>query len=164
MNISRKIRSKEKVFVEEKKLEVNYIIDKKLFSILTKVIYEKSNEGEIQTIHYDVKGKHFNVTSEPSANTEYSIVNLQRALPSNVKLACCQSCRNGNFCPYGDDDNGIFCLKDIIINSKNDAIEFFTENPDLAKTRSRKLLHFCNDYEPICHSKYYTYNDWDWNY
>lgn len=150
--------------MEEKNLEVNYIIDEKLFAVLTKAIYEKSKEGEIQRIHYYVKSKYFNVTSEPSANTEYSIVNLQRALPSNVKIACCQSCRNGNFCPYGDDDNEIFCLKDILISSKNSAIKFFEKNLDLARIRSRKLLHFCKYYEPICHSKHYTYNSWDWNY
>lgn len=50
---------------------------------------------------------------------------LQKSLPSNINLECCQSCRHGNFCPYGDSDNEIFCFKDIVINSKHDVCVFF---------------------------------------
>lgn len=146
--------------MEQNLLEVNYIIDGILCVIPTKVIYEKSHEIKIPRIYYEIKGEKLNVTSQISGDTESSIVKLQQALPSNVRIACCQSCRNGNFCPYGDCDNEIFCLKDIIVNDKNDVCEFFTTNHDLVRITSRKLLHFCSDYEPICHSKYYTYNDW----
>lgn len=148
--------------LKESTLEVNYIIEGVLSLIPTEIICEKSHKSEIQRIYFVIKGERLNIISEASGDTESSIVKLQKALPQNVRIACCQSCKNGNFCPYGDSDNEIFCLKDIKINNKEDVTEFFSISHDLIITRSRKLIEFCSDYEPICHTKYYTYNDWDY--
>ncbi|MBU5677807.1 hypothetical protein KQI88_15420 [Alkaliphilus sp. MSJ-5] len=142
-------------------LKVNYIIDGILFSMPTKVIYERSNENEIQSIHYEIKLENYHIISEASNSTELGIVNLQKALPPNVSIVYCQSCRHGNFCPYGDYDNEVFCLKDITPTDKNDVSKLFSENYDLIMARSRKLLDFCTDYRPISNDGYYTYNDWE---
>ena len=146
--------------LKENILEVNYIIDGSLSVILTKVICEKHHKSEIQRIYYVIKGKGLNIVSETSGDTESSIVKLQKSLPQNTSIACCQSCKNGSFCPYGDNDNEIFCLKDMSINDRDDVCEFFTTNHDLVRSRSRKLIEFCKDYESICDAKHYTYNNW----
>lgn len=146
--------------MEEKILEVNYLVDGKLFVIPTKVIHDKSNENEAEKVYYEIKWRNLNIISEASTVTEIGILNLQKSLPKNMELMCCQSCRNGNFSPYGDVDNEIFCLKDIIIEDKNDVLDFFIINSELAKNRSRKLLYYCSDYQAILESQYYTYNNW----
>lgn len=146
--------------MKERILKVNYLIDGILSVIPTKVIYKKSDKNEIENIHYEVILENKIVVSEASDVTELAIINLQKVLPSNISIACCQSCRYGNFCPYGDYDNEVFCLKDMKPNDKNEVCDFFTENQDSLGSMRRKLLDFCKDYKPISHNEYFTYNDW----
>jgi hypothetical protein len=146
--------------VEESVLQVSYIIDGILTVIPTKVICELSDENELQKVHYEVIWKNNTIISKACSDTEFAIVKLQEVLPPNISIACCQSCRHGNFCPFGDCDNEIFCFKDMTPNDKSDVCEFFLGNQDSLGVRSRKLLGFCKDYKPICPNEYYTYNDW----
>ncbi|GAA0180860.1 hypothetical protein SH2C18_34800 [Clostridium sediminicola] len=146
--------------MKEYTLNVNYIIDDILSVIPTKVIYQQSNKNEIQNIHYEINFENHRFISNASDDTEFAIINLQRVIPPNISIACCQSCRHGNFCPYGDNDNEIFCLKNMIFNNKSEICKIFTEDYDVLRKRSRKLLDFCTDYKPISHNVYYTYNDW----
>jgi hypothetical protein len=120
------------------------------------------DEDEIDNIHFEVNFGSHHIKSDASNITELAIANLQRALPPNIKIASCQSCRHGNFCPFGDRDNEVFCFKDIEINDKSNLCKLFSDNINCIKIRSRKLLDFCKDYKPISHSEYYTYNDWDY--
>jgi len=150
----------EGISLKETILYVNYIIDGILLTIQTKMIYEQTNEDELQDIHYAINWKNDHFISRASSITEGAVINLQNALPSNISVACCQSCRHGNFCPYGDQDNEIFCLKDMIFNNKSEVCDFFSENRNSLNSRSRRLLEFCTDYKPISHNEYYTYNDW----
>lgn len=152
--------------MKENILNVNYIIDGILSVIPTKMIYEKSNKDEIKNIHYEINFENYCFKSNTYDDTEFAIKNLQQVLPQNISIACCQSCRHGNFCPYGDNDNEMFCLKDMIYNNKSDVCEIFdtcenySKNYDFLRTRRRKLLDFCTDYKPISYNEYYTYNDW----
>ncbi|MEQ6353698.1 hypothetical protein ABNX05_03645 [Lysinibacillus sp. M3] len=86
-------------------------------------------------------------------------MNLQKVLLQIIKIASCQSCRYGNFCPFVDIDNEVFCLKDIEVNDKRDVCDVFSSHTSLEKRR-RHLLDFCPNYMPIS-EEYYTYNDWN---
>ncbi|WP_143006800.1 hypothetical protein [Paenibacillus tianmuensis] len=141
-------------------LDVNYIIDGKLSVTSTKMFYEQRNKDEMRSIHYEVQLNNQRFRSKASDVTEFAIKNLQKELPTNISIACCQSCRHGNFCPYGDDDDEVYCLKDKKPNSKGDVVELFSTQDKSMKSRSRKLLDFCNDYKIMAHTEYYTYNDW----
>lgn len=150
------------ILLEETMLNVNYLIDGIISTIPTKMIYEKSDENEFKNIHYEVDFPKHNIISKTCDVIEYATVYLQKVLPSNISIACCQSCRHGNFCPYGNFDNEIFCLKDIITNDKRDVSNFFDKNNDNLELRRRKLLDFCGEYKPIFDDEYYTYNDWEY--
>ncbi|MDR3598045.1 hypothetical protein [Clostridium sp.] len=144
-------------------LKVNYLIEGIISTIPTKMIYEQSKENELSNIHFEINfGKH-NIKSKTCNAIEYATVCLQKALPANISIACCQSCRYGNFCPYGDADNEIFCLKNVIPRDKEDVCTFFAENRENLEDRTRKLLDFCKEYKPMADNKYYTYNDWEYN-
>lgn len=143
-------------------LKVNYLIDGIISIIPTKMFFE-SDENELIHIHYEVNFGENNIISKTCDVIEYATVYLQKALPGNISVACCQSCRYGNFCPYGNVDNEIFCLKDVIPYSKRDVCDFFDENHDNLEARSRKLLNFCKEYKPISDDECYTYNDWEYN-
>lgn len=142
----------------EKTLSVHYLIDGVLTVVPTRLLFEQS-EDDLMNIHYEVLLENHRFISKASNDTEFAIKNLQKILPKNIKIASCQSCRYGNFCPYGDNDNEVFCLKDIEVYDRNDVVEIFSSNTDL-EIRKRKLLDFCPYYKPISLKEYYTYNDW----
>ncbi|MCH1627511.1 hypothetical protein [Fredinandcohnia quinoae] len=142
-------------------LKVNYIIDEKLSVKPTKMIVEQLDQDEKQNIHFEVHFNNRHFQSKPSDSTEYAIKYLQRKLPDNINIACCQSCGHGNFNPFGDMENEVFCLKDKTPSNKADVVEIFSNQDKTFKTRSRKLLDFCKDYQTISHNEKYTYNDWD---
>ena len=86
-------------------------------------------------------------------------------LPKNIDILCCQSCRYGNFCPFGDNDNEIYCLKGFTFKDKSDVCTWFSKSfsdwEALAKHK-RPLLHYCKSYKPIREKEFYTYNDWEY--
>ena len=141
-------------------LNVNYLIDGKLSIKQTKMFYEQLNEDEMKNIHFEVQLNNHRIYSKSSDSIEYGIKYLQKQLPDNVNIACCQSCRHGNFNPIGDIENQLFCLKDKTICNRNDVVEIFSKQDIDLETRRRKLLDFCNDFQPIAHNEKYTYNDW----
>ncbi|SDH43471.1 hypothetical protein [Desulfosporosinus hippei] len=146
--------------MKEDILCVNLLIDGKTTVVPITIVYEQSNKEEIKNIHLEIKlGNHLYM-SIPSDATEFAVTNLQKVLPSNISIACCQSCRHGNFCPYGNEDNEIFCLKGMTYNNKMDVCDIFSYTQNIVfGERKRQLLDFCIEYEPISDSNF-TYNDW----
>lgn len=144
----------------EKTLSVNYLIDDTLTVIPTKVFYVPLEDDALKDIHYEIFLGNQHFISKASDVTELAIKNLQKVLPKNIKIASCQSCRYGNFCPYGDQDNEVFCLKDIEIFAKKDVCGFFSLGTDVEKRR-RHLLDFCQNYKQLSPKEQYTYNDWE---
>lgn len=142
-------------------LNVNYIIDGKITMKPTKMLYEKLDEDEMQNIHFNVKLYNQHIHSKSHSSAEYAVKYLQKALPENIRLACCQACLHGNFNPFGDMENEIFCLKDMTLHNREDVVTFFSNQEQNFKSRSRKLLDFCNNYKPISPDEKYTYNNWD---
>ncbi|OEH92446.1 hypothetical protein [Bacillus solimangrovi] len=141
-------------------LNVKYIIDEKTTVIPTKMFYEIVAEDEFQTIHFEVQLNNHQIKSKLSNSVEYAIKYFQTELPDNIRIACCQSCQHGNFNPFGDLENEIFCLKDKTLLNRDRVVNIFSEQDDSFDTRSRKLLDYCKDYQSICESEKYTYNDW----
>lgn len=142
-------------------LNVNFMVDGILTLIPTIMFYEQSDDEKIQSIHFELNTADCNIKSKVCIDFEYAVKYLQRSLPPNIDLACCQSCRHGNFCPFGDNVNEIFCLKDIEIKNIHDVCEYFSNNSTFIIERTRNLLDFCTEYKPISHDKFYTYNDWN---
>lgn len=141
-------------------LNVNFLVDGILRLLPTVMFYEQSDDEEIQDIYFELNTGEYFIKSKVCADFEYAIKYLQKSLPSNIDLACCQSCRHGNFCPYGDNDNEIFCFKDIEIKNIHEVCLYFSDNSTIIIERKRNLLDFCTDYKPISHNNFYTYNDW----
>ena len=89
-----------------------------------------------------------------------AFADLQGKLPSDIRLACCMTCRHGTMCPYGNDKNQLFCTKDVLLNSKDDVIELMDDKGyDSFFKREVSSIHCCDDF--IYQSDdYYTYNDY----
>lgn len=87
-----------------------------------------------------------------------TIADLQTKIPSDVKLACCMTCRHGNMCPYGNKENELFCTKDLTIKSKEDMLDLF-DKTDPYEERAVASLDFCEDFV-YQSDDYYTYNDY----
>lgn len=145
-------------------LNVNYLVDGVLTVIPTTMFYEEVykeiNDKEIPNIYFEINIGQASIKSKLAAYIEYAIINLQESLPSNIKIVCCQSCRYGNFCPYGNNDNEIYCFKDTVIKSKSDLCDYFSNNLEIIGQRIKKLLDCCDEYKPVSYDEYYTYNDW----
>ncbi|MCM3006126.1 hypothetical protein [Priestia koreensis] len=145
--------------MKENIIHVHYDIGESIMVIPTKMVY-KQLEAEIHSVQFQLHTNHQFIQSEACDSIEYAVKHLQKNLPVNMKVVCCQSCRHGNFNPFGDVENEIFCLKDQTLVDKKDVVDIFSnQDPSFGK-RSRKLLDFCEDYKPIDEHKTYTYNDW----
>lgn len=108
----------------------------------------------------EIEGVSYVSNNGKNACFEYAVMAFQKMLPENIKIACCESCRHGNFCPYGDQENEVFCFKDKVFSEKMDVCNEFTNEKEYW-TRSKKLLDYCDDYEPMDHENHYTYTSWD---
>ena len=124
------------------------------------MFYEQLSEDEFQQIHFEVKVNNKYIQSPSSTSFEYAVKYLQKELPNDASIACCQSCQYGNFNPFGDNENEIFCLKDMKPLNRDDVVEIFSKQDKSFDTRSKKLLDFCKDYQSISESENYTYNGW----
>ncbi len=87
-----------------------------------------------------------------------AFADLQRKLPTDVILKCCLTCRHGNLCPVGDNNNEVFCTKDVQITQKSD-LYFYTEDEDERAKRSRQYCNVCEEFQTQS-DEYYTYNDY----
>lgn len=87
-----------------------------------------------------------------------TIADLQSKLPNDVKFACCMTCRHGNLCPFGNEENQLFCTKDIEITNKEDMCDLFIQT-DPFEDRAVTSFNFCEDFV-YQSDDYYTYNDY----
>ena len=88
-------------------------------------------------------------------STESALRELTNLLKGKYEINSCFTCRFGNFCPIGDQDNEIFCLNDFEPKCKED-IYFFTEDDAERQKRSHTLFYVCDKFKP-CSKDYYTY-------
>ena len=72
---------------------------------------------------------------ELTGNTESIFEQLSKILNEKYKIHSCYTCRFGNFCPIGDQDNEIFCVNDFEPKCKSD-LYFVTED---SEERKKKL-------------------------
>lgn len=87
-----------------------------------------------------------------------AFADLQRQLPKGVSLKCCLTCRHGSLCPVGNEENELFCTKDVAITQKSD-LYFYTEDRGEREKRSRQYCNLCGDFRPQSED-FYTYNDY----
>ena len=103
----------------------------------------------------------YNGTEYRSYGKEYALedtfANLQRELPSDVKLACCMTCKHGNMCPFGNAKTDIFCMKDIVVKNKTELCDVFGKENDTYNKHSVASFGYCNNFV-YQSDDYYTYN------
>jgi len=87
--------------------------------------------------------------------TESVFMKLSKALPDGYEIHSCYTCRYGNFCPYGDQDNQIFCINDFEPKCKGDILFIFQDEEEMKKRR-RTLFDVCSGFKP-CSDDYWTY-------
>jgi len=116
------------------------------------------------------------VSNKKIAVMESAVIDLQKQLPKNIKIECCQSCKHGNFCPYGNADNEIFCFINYPLKTVNDVIDIFDVLVKTAHTKNEfwnwdyvalphyDLLHWCDEYQKIVDADYYAYNAWIYSF
>lgn len=92
-----------------------------------------------------------------SLNWADAFANLQKALPSGIKIQCCMTCRHGTLCPYGNIPNYILCSQNAVINSKDDVIDWL-DNVDVKKIK-RSAFGCCEKFKSS-NKNDYTYNDY----
>ncbi len=88
--------------------------------------------------------------------TEDALILLEKNLPHGWHIRACLSCRYGNFCPTGNEDNEIFCVTDFTPRNPRDLWPI-TEDEAQRQNRRRTLFHHCSHYAPLT-GGYYTYN------
>ena len=129
--------------------------------------------GELISVPVVIKHKELSVDAEIVIKIEYNdttysgtgkslewtdaFANLQKALPSDVNIQCCMTCKHGTLCPYGNIPNYILCSKNTVINDKDDVIDWL----DKADVNSIKKSSFdcCKKYA-ASNENDYTYNDY----
>ena len=87
-----------------------------------------------------------------------TFADLQVKLPQDVTLACCMTCKHGNMCPFGSEENLLFCTKDVIIRNKSDVCDLFI-NDDAFGKREVVACGFCDNYVHQT-DDFSTYNDY----
>jgi len=123
--------------------------------------YNEEEELDNLVLKTVVDGVEYANTKEFS-EIEYAIVDLQKQLPDNIQVACCLSCKYGNFCPYGNAQNEIFCLINFSPKNKVDVIDIF-DSIGNENNIIKELLFWCERYQ-IADAAYYTYNDWMYHF
>ena len=138
--------------IEEKNINLCVNGITKLRSV--KITRSYDAQGDINSVTLKVIEDGIEYESH-SGIMEGAVINLQKQLPQGVQIVCCQSCRYGNFCPYGDQENEIFCLKDYASKNNKDITELFSTGYE--ELTRNELLFWCEDYKEI-DEDYYTYN------
>lgn len=80
---------------------------------------------------------------------------LSQKLSDRYEIHSCYTCRYGNFCPYGDRNNEIFCIKDFEPKCKEDILFIFDDVLEMKK-RSRTLFDVCSEFDS-CDEHYWRY-------
>jgi len=134
-----------------------------------KMVYKNEMETEMEVFRLKIKiADDEYINKHDYSIMELAIVDLQKQLPEPIQIVCCESCKYGNFCPFGDREDEIFCLRDYTIHSLEDVIDIFANGPHFSSPEitptlpvlnANKLLHWCDKYDRIS-DNYYTYNDW----
>ena len=147
--------------LSEKKV-VQFLIDgeyKSGFVEKSVLGYNELQELDIIKLKAVIDGVEYHNTIE-SLGMEFAIIGLQQQMPDNVLLACCQTCSHGNFCPFGDNENEIFCLKNYTLKNKMDVVEIFASDLNAGLPKN-ELLFLCESYNKI-NDDTYTYNCWNY--
>ena len=116
-----------KIMERIKTVQINLLIDGKLCTHdIKKIIhgYNAEEELDIFQLKLNLNNKEY-LNNRVFYIMELAIIDLHEQFPNNVKIACCQTCQYGNFCPYGDCENEIFCLLNHLVKDRGDVVDLF---------------------------------------
>lgn len=114
--------------------------------------YQFDEDNNIAKVKLFVDEKLIEVSGD---GTESVFRKLSKALPDGCEIYSCYTCRYGNFCPYGDQDNEIFCINDFEPKRKEDILYIFQDRAEMEK-RSRTLFSVCSRFQ-LFGNDYWTY-------
>ena len=87
--------------------------------------------------------------------TESVFRKLSQKISNRYEIHSCYTCRYGNFCPYGDKDNEIFCINDFEPKCKEEVLFIFQDEEEMKK-RKRTLFDICSGFKH-CSDDYWYY-------
>ena len=127
-----------------------------LIAVPIVITHKELNVGAEVVIKIEYKENTFLGTGKSREWTD-AFANLQKTLPDGVNIRCCMTCKHGTLCPYGNIPDYILCSKDVVINDKDDVIDWL----DKADVEAIKKSSFglCEQYE-ASNVNEYTYNDY----
>ena len=121
------------------------------------VIMHKESENEAEVgIRTEYQEKTYSGIGKNLDWTD-AFANLQKALPDDVKIHCCMTCRYGTLCPYGCIPNYILCSENAAIKSDSDVIDWLDKVDENSIKRSS--FGYCEKY-CSANENDYTYNDY----
>ena len=159
--------------MKTEKIKIHLLVDGQLqvYEVVKTISrYEDEFELAIFTLSLNIEGVEY-LSNRNRDNMEFAVIDLQRQLPPTVQIICCQSCKYGNFCPYGDMENEIFCLFGFTPQNKMDVVDIFHSRNYMGPIDNmvarrwfpvNEMLHYCDKYDKIDDDNYYTYNDWEY--
>lgn len=116
------------------------------------VEYQFDEDSDIATAKVFMCDKIIEVSGDCTESVFYKLSNI---LEDRYEIYSCYTCRYGNFCPYGDQDNEIFCINDFEPKCKEDLLAIMADREELEK-RHRTLFDVCDKHKP-CSNNYWTY-------
>lgn len=135
---------------------LNLSVSNEIITVPVFVTHNEQDRDDEITVRIEYSGKEYLGKGKYREWTD-AFANLQKALPINVEIQCCLTCRHGTLCPYGNLPNYVLCSKAEKINSKDDVIEWLDRID--AKDVEKSSLEFCEAFE-VSNEKHYTYNDY----
>jgi len=144
-------------------IKTHFLInDKECVCYVEKNIYDRNIEYDLDIFRLKTKINDIGYENSESFDCmELAIRDLQKQLPYNFQICCCLSCRYGNFCPYGNAENEIFCFIDYKPESKDDVLNIFDVFSN--DTEPNELLYCCDKYQKAS-IDYFNYNDWIYHF
>jgi len=125
--------------------------------------FNERDELDVFKLKAVVDGAEY-TSSKEHCEMEFAVIDFQRQLPGDFLIACCQTCKHGNFNPFGDLENEIFCLIDYHYIDKSDVCDIFGSLAagDMIAVK-HDLLYCCDKHGVIC-GKNFSYNDWIYHF
>ncbi len=81
-------------------------------------------------------------------NMAEALLEIIQRLPEDWQVKSCFTCRHGQFCPYGNADNEIFCMRGLDPQTIPQLCDWMVDFEEMDK-RSRTVFSLCEEYQPM---------------
>jgi len=103
--------------------KINLIIDGEINTHNLRVFnISHTEDGEVRGFRLGLNIGGIEYINDRDFSPEGAVRDMQKQLPDNILIACCQTCKHGNYNPLGDYENEIYCLLSYIPREKADVV------------------------------------------